>query len=96
MFDQKNLGAETTGDTARRGRSRRDSFGPLPSHGECLGRAYNDNQTQNEETEKALSHESFNRFCLKNPALRQQGYVYVCVCVCVCLCVCMCVLSLFF
>ena len=83
MFDQKNLGTGTTGDYARRGRSSRDSSGPLPSHGECLGCAYNNKLTQNKEIEKALSHESFNRFCLKNRALRQQGCVYVCMCVCV-------------
>jgi len=52
MFDQKSLGTETRGDTARRGRSSGDSSGPLPSHGECLGRANNNsNKQQNELSE---------------------------------------------
>ena len=49
MFDQKSLGTETTGDTARRGRLSRNSSGLLPSHGEYLGRANNNCNEQQKE-----------------------------------------------
>jgi len=51
MFDQKSLGTEATGDTTRRGRSSRDSSGPLPSHGECLGCASKKSINSNEQKE---------------------------------------------
>ena len=57
------LGTETTGKTARRGRSSRTFSGPPPTHGGCLGRAFNIfNDKRLNETGKAFNFGGVQNF----------------------------------